>query len=347
MAWWECFRTTDMHLKVMVARNSDGHILGLAPLYLRTSPLMGRELRFIGDGHICSEYLSILAEPNAATEVTAAIAEVLHHEGQSEKKGTWDLIDLDCYGGDDRNINTLKNYLQERGHVCHVDETMGCWRIDFSEGWDGYLSKMSKSRRSKARRLLKQIQSGGNYEVQWIERYSDIEAFMNHLSALHQSRWQNKGEKGCFADPKFGKFLRQVAANALRYGRAHLLQLKYDGMPVALQFGLRSDSTIFSYQVGVDTRSNAESPGMAMNMLLIYDAVQRGMSQLDFLRGDEPYKQTLRAERIRTERLHVFARYPLAKLRYRCWRTACEAKRIAKDWLKTPQKSNPTIEQEA
>lgn len=347
LAWWECFRTPEMKLRVMLARNSAGEIIGIAPFYLRTSALMGRELRFLGDGPICSEYLSLLAEPNAEAEVVAAIANALHLQGQSEKRGTWDMIDLDCFRSEDRNVTGLKAYMQEHGHACQVNEVMGCWRIDFSEGWEAYLSKMSKSRRSKGRRLLKQIQSGGRYEVKWIEHHADIESFMNHLTNLHQSRWENKGEKGCFADPKFGKFLRQVAGNALRCGRAHLLQLNYEGMPVAMQFGLRSDSTIYSYQVGVDTSSAAESPGMAMNMLLINDGAQRGLTTLDFLRGDEPYKQSLRAERIRTERLHIFARYPLAHLRYRCWRTACEAKRLAKDWLKTRQKSNPTIEQEA
>jgi CelD/BcsL family acetyltransferase involved in cellulose biosynthesis len=347
LAWWECFQTPEMQLRVMVARNATGEIVGIAPFYLRTSSLMGRELRFLGDGHICSEYLSLLSEPNAEIEVVNAIADALHLQGQNEKRGTWDMIDLDCYRSEDRNVSALKNYMQEHGHACHIDEVMGCWRIDFSEGWEAYLSKMSKSRRSKGRRLLKQIQGEGPYEAKWIEHHADIESFMNHLTNLHQSRWEKKGESGCFADPKFGKFLRQVAVKAQRCGRAHLLQLNYQGMPVALQFGLRSDSTIYSYQVGVDTSTTAESPGMAMNMLLINDGTQRGLTSLDFLRGDEPYKQSLRAERIRTERLHVFARYPLAHLRYRCWRTACEAKRLAKDWLKTPQKSNPTIEQEA
>ena len=347
MSWWECYRTHEMQLRVMVVRNSHGDILGLAPFYLRVSPLMGRELRFLGDGIICSEYLSVLASPGTETEVTLAIAEALHQQGQSEKRGTWDMLDLDCYVSDDRCMGILKNYMQEHGHACHVDEVMGCWRIDFSEGWEAYLAKLSKSRRNKGRRLLKQVQGGGPYEIKWVEHHSQIEAFMNNLTNLHQSRWQGKGESGCFADPKFGKFLRQVAVQAIRCGRAHLMQLNYEGLPVAMQFGLRSDTTIFSYQVGVDTSSTAESPGVAMNMFLIHDGVQRGLTGIDFLRGDEPYKATLRAERIRTVRLHVFARYPLAHLRYRCWRTACEAKRLAKDWLKTPQKSNPAIEQEA
>jgi CelD/BcsL family acetyltransferase involved in cellulose biosynthesis len=347
LAWWECFQTAGMQLRIMVARNSNGTIVGLAPLYLRTSPWLGRELRFLGDGHICSEYLSLLAEPGAEAEVVAAFADALHAHGQSERKGTWDLIDLDCYHSEDRNVNALKIQMQDKGHACHADDVMGCWRIDFSEGWDAYLGQLSKSRRNKGRRLLRQIRSGGSYEAKWIEHYAELESFMNHLTNLHQKRWRSKGHNGCFADPKFGKFLRQVASSALRSGRAHLLQLNYQGTPVAMQFGLRTGSTIFSYQVGVDTETTAESPGMAMNLLLIHNAIERGLTHLDFLRGDEPYKQSLRAQRVRTERLHVFARYPLAHLRYHCWRTACEAKRFAKDWLKTPQKLNSVVEQEA
>jgi len=347
LTWWECFRTPEMQLRVMVARNSDGDILGLAPLYMHYSPLMGRELRFLGDGAICSEYLSILAEPTLAAEVVSAIAEKLHQQGRSEKNGTWDVLDLDCYRTGDSSMSALKQSMQQRNHACHIDEAMGCWRIDFSEGWDNYCAKLSKCRRTKARRLLRQIQGEGPYQVKWVQRHTDIEEFMNHLSQLHQSRWQSKGELGCFANPRFGKFLRQVADKALACDRAHLLQVNYENFPVAIQFGLRSQSTIFSYQVGVDTTSRAESPGMAMNMLLIHDGFQRGLKFLDFLRGEEPYKKSLRAEKIVTQRLHVFARYPLADLRYYCWRTACQAKRWAKDWLKTPQKSNSNIQQDA
>jgi hypothetical protein len=86
---------------------------------------------------------------------------------------------------------------------------------------------------------------------------------------------------------------------------------------------------------------------MAMNAYLIFDAIERGISMVDFLRGDEPYKQTLRAERIPTSRVHLFARHPLATFRFGYWRTACEFKRIAKRWLKPQAKIDSPIEQEA
>lgn len=347
MAWWECYRTPDMQLRVTVVRNSAGDLVGLAPFYLRTSPILGRELRFLGDGIICSEYLSILTAPGMESEVATAIADYLHQTGQSERTGNWDLIDLDCFQHGDQAIGLLRDYLSERGHACHVDEVMGCWRIDFSEGWEAYLAKMSKSRRSKSRRLLKQVLAGEPYQVKWVQRQAEIEEFINNLTKLHQNRWEGRGERGCFADPRFGKFMRQVASRAFQNDMAHFLQLSYQGQPVAMQFGLRSSSTIFSYQVGVDTTLNVDSPGTAMNACLIHDGVSRGLTSLDFLRGDEPYKQSLRAERVSTERLHVFARYPLAQLRYCCWRTACEMKRLAKDLLKPKPKTAVTIEQEA
>ena len=347
MAWWECYRTQDMQLRLMVVRNSAGELVGLAPFYLRTSPILGRELRFLGDGTICSEYLSILAEPGMESEVATAIADYLHQTGQSERSGTWDLIDLDCFQHGDQAISLLRDYLSERGHACHVDEVMGCWRVDFSEGWEAYLAKMSKSRRSKSRRLLKQVVGGEPYQVKWVQRQAEIEEFINNLARLHQARWEGRGELGCFADPRFGKFMRQVASRAIQNDMAHFLQLSYQGQPVSMQLGLRSASTIFSYLVGVDTTLNVDSPGTTMNAFLIHDGVSRGLTSLDFLRGDEPYKHNLRAERVSTERLHVFARYPLAHLRYRCWRTACEMKRLAKDWLKPKPKTALTIEQEA
>ena len=132
LPWWECFRTSGMQLRVMVVRDSEGQVQGLAPFYLQTSPLMGRELRFLGDGLICSEYLSVLSRPGCEMDVVAALAESLHQQGLDERHGSWDLLDLDCYDSGDPYMRALKDYLQQQGHACQVDEVMGCWRIDFS-----------------------------------------------------------------------------------------------------------------------------------------------------------------------------------------------------------------------
>lgn len=347
ISWWQCFRKVDMQLRVLVVRTGTGEIVGIAPLYLKQSILMGRELRFLGDGSCCSEYLTIVTEKGLESEVVRALAEWLHACGCSERDGAWDVMDLDCFADDDPKIRELTDYLGTGGHCRHVEPAMGCWRIDCSQGWDEYLSRLSKSRRSKIRRLLRQVNNSELYRIRKVKDLSQFEEFMNSLSQLHQNRWQQAGEDGCFADPRFGRFLRQVGAGAIATGMGNFFTLEYQGQTIAVQFALQTKQSIFSYQVGVDTTTQAESPGMAMNAYLIFDAIERGISMVDFLRGDEPYKQTLRAERIPTSRVHLFARHPLATFRFGYWRTACEFKRIAKRWLKPQAKIDSPIEQEA
>lgn len=345
--WWQCFRTNDMRLNVILVRDESGAIVGLVPLYLRVSALMGRELRFLGDGSVCSEYLSILSTAEMREEVVKTLCDWLHQQGCSERRGAWDLLDLDCFSASDEAMQRVARTMSQNGHGTHIDKVMGCWQIDFSKGLEDYISRLSRHRRGKARRLLKQIDTSGNYEVKWCESPTEIEEFMTTTTQLHQSRWQRVGESGCFADPRFGRFLRMVAREAMSYGKSHFMQLHYQGMPLTAQFALRTGDTVYSYLVGVNSQTTADSPGMAMNLFLIRDAIARGYSKLDFLRGDEPYKQTLRAERIVTQRLHVFARYPLAQLRFRCWRTACEFKRIAKSFLRPANKTGVSVEQDA
>jgi CelD/BcsL family acetyltransferase involved in cellulose biosynthesis len=345
--WWQCFRTNDMRLNVIVVRDASGEIVGLVPFYLRVSVWMGRELRFLGDGSVCSEYLSVLSTAEQREEVVKTLCDWLHQQGCSERRGTWDLLDLDCFSATDEAMNQVASTMSQFGHGTHIDEVMGCWQIDFGTNLEDYIIRLSRLRRGKARRLLKQIDTSGNYEVKWVESPTEIEDFMATVTQLHQTRWQRVGESGCFADPRFGKFLRMVAREAMKYGKNHFLQLNYQGVPITTQFALRSTDTIYSYLVGVERDTPADSPGMAMNLFLIRDGIARGYTKLDFLRGDEPYKLTLRAERIATQRLHVFARYPLAQLRFRCWRTACEFKRIAKSFLRPANKTGVSVEQDA
>ena len=71
-----------------------------------------------------------------------------------------------------------------------------------------------------------------------------------------------------------------------------------DGEPRRRRIHLASDDVTYVYQGGIEPAFLHESPGALVTAIVLQRAIEQGGRAVDFLRGDEPYKQHFRASRM-------------------------------------------------
>jgi CelD/BcsL family acetyltransferase involved in cellulose biosynthesis len=95
--------------------------------------------------------------------------------------------------------------------------------------------------------------------------------------------------------------------------------MELDGSPAAAEYHVADAKTTYAYQGGVDPDRLAEEPGRLSTILCLRAAIEDGHTQIDFLRGDEPYKAHWRATPRATYDYRVIPNRRLARLRGHVW----------------------------
>jgi CelD/BcsL family acetyltransferase involved in cellulose biosynthesis len=114
---------------------------------------------------------------------------------------------------------------------------------------------------------------------------------MKTFFLLHQKRWASKGLRGSFGeDPRFRDFLLDVARCFAEQQWLNLAFLTANDEPISAALCFEYNRTLYYYHPGFDPEYSKYGVGNLLIMRLIQDAIQRGMDEFDFLRGDEAYK---------------------------------------------------------
>ena len=95
--------------------------------------------------------------------------------------------------------------------------------------------------------------------------------------------------------------------------------LDLDGQTIAVEYQLLSQGVTYIYQCGVDPRYLSQEPGHLLTAATIKRAIEQGGRAVDFLRGDEPYKEHFRAVARPLLALRVVPNRALPRLRNGLW----------------------------
>ncbi len=325
-SWWRHYQDHAKGLFTLLAIDEHGDLVGIAPWYVTASPRHGRVVRFLGSGEVCSDYLTILAHPHWAGAVAERMADWLAREGSQ----SWSLLDLDGVEQCDPMITCLAHRLAAHGHRIERRTEMSCWRAPLAPTWDEYLTCLSKSRRARTRALLKSAFDSGRAVVHTVADANDFERAFAILIELHQKRRQSIAEAGCFASHRFTQFHREIAGQFLATGRLRLSWIELDGRPLTAEYSFTGGKTVFYYLGGFEPEMAGEQPGWLSLAASLKRAIEEGYRSFDFLRGDEPYKASWRAQARPLMRLRVAGAQPSDRLRFATSR-ACEH---VKDWAR-------------
>ena len=152
---------------------------------------------------------------------------------------------------------------------------------------DQHLDRLDKKQRHEIRRKVRRGEAAG---VQ-ISASEDLLADLPEFIRLHRARW---GERGLFTETPKGAeeeaFLRELFATAPS-GTISMLVVRNDEFgSFAAGLFLRDAGALRYWNAGGDAVARALSPGVLLFVHGLQMAINEGRGQLDFLRGNEPYK---------------------------------------------------------
>ncbi len=292
--WWRHFGA-GKEAFVLIARDDQNTIRGLLPLYRCSDRSSGRTLSMIGDGDACSDYASVLAAADDAVEVAREMGRFLAHCAADHDNG-WDMISIDGVVEGDRPMAAFASALKASGGSLHAQSRMSTWFKPTDASWDDHLKHFGKTQRRKMRRWSEKIDSTPGLERLAAQSPEQVDELLDAMIALHQRRWTDAGQLGTYADPAFREFVRESAHDFFRRDRLYLPAIAINGRVIGGELHLvGGNRQLYCYSSGYDIDSADLEPGRILCVETLLHLYRGKLAGIDYLRGDEPYKERMAA----------------------------------------------------
>ena len=277
-SWWSVFGAMEQdELELVGLENGTGELVGLAPLRRR-----GTHWSFAGD-HEVSDYLGPVAQIGQESVLAEAVLDRLDDAGARSVE----------FRGIEPGSGWVDAFAvaAERGWEIEVADEAVCPTIEIGGGWDAYLQSLrSRDRREIRRKLrpLRQLHGAVSFEV--LESKSAVRERMPEFMEMMA---ESRGDKAVFLTDEMRAFFERLSGTLSEAGRLRLYVMSVSGEAAAMVLCFVARNQLLLYNSGYAPRFREMSAGLASKVLCIRDAVERGMSSVNFLRGEEPYKYEL------------------------------------------------------
>lgn len=350
LAWWHAYQ--DSHrLFVLVARSDDNQIRGIMPLAETKNVLTGTTLVFMGGGKVCSDDQGIVCEEGYEDASANAFANWLAFSADCSP---WDHLNLDGIRETDRVMQRFGNTLcsASQSSISYRPSPQ-CWKASLEGGLDAFRGRVSKRTRKILKEAAEELSSGRS-QFQIVESLEQAKQILPEISRVHQMRWQERGIEGCFSDKLFTRFL-ETATHLLwddpwsdakeslpqdRFlgNRVQMCLLKIDNETAAGAICFRDRNSLSIYLTGMNPAFSRVRPGFQLLYGCIEHAIRLKCEAIDFLRGDEEYKERLGSVPVVQQRWLIPSSRWGSRMRFAAYRAASDVK----TWWVTPSPISPS-----
>ena len=289
--WWACL--CEGELFVITVRDG-GALVGLAPLFILSQPgqdgQMRRLLRLIGSVD-ASDYLDLIAVRGREREVFDAMLDVLAQSAE------WDVLDLYNVPAGSPTRSILPALEAERGWTFTDEQQVVCPIITLPTAFEDYVQSLDKKERHELRRKLRRGE--GTEGLTWCaitgdDHSHDLDAA---AEAFIDLMMKSRSDKSDFMTDRMRRFFHQMIHATHAGGFLHLSFLEVQGVKAATYLSFDYGQKRLVFNSGLETTGfQSLSAGIVLVARMIEDAIKRGYTEFDFLRGDEEYKYRLGAK---------------------------------------------------
>jgi CelD/BcsL family acetyltransferase involved in cellulose biosynthesis len=284
--WWLHFGQ-EHELFVIIVRTQDGQLTALAPFYisLHGGPLRLRELNFLGDRLVGSDYLDFLVDDSCLPSALERI-----HRCILGNRRLWDYIQLLDVKADSIAATAFNTLMQACGMTPTMTFSSLCPYQKLPRSAEEYNASLTTRFKKNLRYYSRTLQRQGEVEYLTVENAPDIEDAFDDLLRLHRSRFHSRGADSAFLGPQAEAFHRAALRSLTKAGWASIHMLKLNGNCIAASYELLCGRRISFYQSGIDPAYSRFSVGQQLIHFAIESGIEKGYSEFDFLRGNETYK---------------------------------------------------------
>ncbi len=314
---------------VLTARDRSGALMGLLPIGFELRQVLGRRvgrLAFLGETHIGSDYLDVVARRGEEAVVTRAFAQALR-----ETQGSWDVLDLTDLREDSLTVKILRETFPSS--LLRVTGRYVCPYETFTPGepFEAFLKRTG--RRDNYLRRRKWLEKQEGYRIERTQAPGALAAPMTDFFRLHEARWAADGGSQGIKGKGVEAFHRDATQLLAERGRVRLYTMKVGGRAVASVYAILHRDTFIYFQSGYDPRWRSKSVGLVLVGETFKDAIEAGLTEYDFLRGTESYKADWTTKQRRTVAVRVHAERGAGAWLTRYEETARGARQVLKRLL--------------
>lgn len=283
--WWSTLGGGEWEsgeLHTVIARQENGELAGIAPLFTTRDISGSRILSLIGSVEI-SDYLDFIVSPSLVSEFTEALLNFLAAESDPH----WDVLDLVNLPEDSPSLDALLSAASKLGWSYYLEKLQPCPYIPLPGDWETYLAGIDKKQRHEIRRKMRRLESSTE-PARWyivddpVRLDEEISSFFELMAF----------------DPQKQRFLTELMCQQLRSSmhvafEAGWLQLAFmeiAGQKAAAYLNFDYAGHIWVYNSGFNPRFRELSPGWVLLAELLKWANENGRLAFDFMRGGEEYK---------------------------------------------------------
>lgn len=252
---------------ILLAKDADD-IRGVLPLVRKRNALGGTDLHYLGSDFY-PDPLGLICSPADRADCAAALRNHLLNAPD------WDRLILDFLLEDEPADWTLP------GKPVSVAPFKVLPR-DFSE----LLGEFKKKKRYNLRAMVKKLLDAGGELAAPSGPESNI-AYLDALFFLHEKRASERSLDSSFTGPRVQSLHRALVAAS---DNVRFFGLRFNGRMIAVIYGFEFCNRFFYYQVAHDPDHGHLSPGTVLLYLVIEACCGNGLTEFNFLQGDETYK---------------------------------------------------------
>jgi len=264
--------------------------LAYAALPMRCQTAGKRGLRPRTLEAIANFYTSLFAPILADTDAQPAYLQALA-AGIAGDTPRWDLVDLHPLARGTAQYDAIVHAFRQAGLAVQSYFCFGNWylqvgRRSFQEYFDSLPSRLKNTVQRKSR----QLQSAGRLRLEIVTGGQELEAAITAYEQIYRLSW-----KPSETFPEFipGWLNTSAAQGWLRLGLAFI-----DDVPAAAQIWLVQQDRASIYKLSYDEQFSQLSIGSILTAHMMRHVIDVDhVSEVDYLTGDEPYKQDWMSDR--------------------------------------------------
>ena len=165
-----------------------------------------------------------------------------------------------------------------------------CPSMKLPGSYEALEQRWSKSHRGDVRRQMRKLAEAGRLEFVTASTRAAALSMLPRLFAMHAANWRARSGFSDLSAGPVPEFLRLLASD-LPLDCIDASELHLDGVAIALHFGFRSSRSLLWYKPTFDIAWANYAPGKVHVALAARHGIETGLDTMDFMQGEEPYKQ--------------------------------------------------------
>ena len=282
-AWWECFGA-GQELYILLVK-ADRDPVAIVPLMSCDGRLCGvpvRQLQFIWNVYAERFDFIVGRWPQAAYRAT--LAHLL------SRKKRWDLLLLHQLPAGSPSLTEMRRLDGEHGIRVELVRSADSPYLPITGSWESYCKSLDAKHRSNLRNRHKRLRDLGSVSLEIVTSAKGLAQALEDGFDLEAAAWKGRAGSAIGSCPEVRRFYTQLARFAAERGSLRICFLTLNGERIAFGYFLQHGNKLYLLKPGYDPRYACYSPSTLLSNLVLRDAFDRQLTEVDFLGLADPWK---------------------------------------------------------